>query len=262
MTGSLKLGFIGGGGWLAQTIIKALLHKGVFQASEMAVSYRSKAPDSSCAALVTTDSQELVDACDTIVLSVRPADFKNLKINASGKLVISVMAGVPAEVIARATGATRIIRALPNVAASVGLSYTPLVATNAATPADRALVTRIFEACGLCDEVDNEEQLDYLTGLSGSGPAFPALIAEALAADAVKRGLSPRVAERTVMQLLIGTGRLLEVEPKPVAEIVREFVDYGGVIAAAITTMRQKGFDEAIEAGMTAALKKVESLKS
>jgi pyrroline-5-carboxylate reductase len=176
MTDKLEIGIVGGGGWLAQTIIKALLAKHVITKDQLGLSYRSKKPDSLSPALVTTDSQVLVDACDTIILSVRPADLAKLKINATGKLVVSVMAGVSIEKIVRETQASRIVRALPNVAASVGCSYTPLFASKAVTHEDRGRVTRIFEACGICDEMASEEHLDYLTGLTGSGPAYSALL--------------------------------------------------------------------------------------
>ena len=260
MTGKLKIGVIGGGGWLAQTIVKALLAKGVVSERELAISYRSKTPADFSAALLTRDSQQLVDACETVILSVRPADFENLRINAAGKRVISVMAGISMARIASATQALCIVRAMPNVAANIGYSYTPVVASSAATHADIAITRKIFEACGQCDEVKSEEHLDYLTGLTGSGPAYPALLAAALKADAVARGIAPDVAERAVFQLLVGSGHLMEKDPKPMAEIVREFVDYKGVIAAAITTMQENGFDQAVSRGLQAALAKVRSL--
>lgn len=256
----LKFGFIGGGGWLARTIIKALLQEGVIEESQLGVSYRSAAPRDFSAALLTTDSQALVDASETVILSVRPADFPNLSIDAQGKLVISVMAGISLEQLSHRTRASRIVRAMPNVAASVGYSYTPWAATAGTTAADRAIVTRMFGACGICDEVATEHELDYLTGLSGSGPAFPALLAEALRADAVSQGVPPDIALRAVTQLLVGTGRLMENDPKPVDEIVREFVEYRGVVAAAIEGMRTSGFDASIQAGLAAALEKVKSL--
>lgn len=260
MAKQLKIGIIGGGGWLAQTIVKALLAKGYIDEGELGVSYRSKAPADFSAALVTTDSQALTEACETIIVSVRPADFSALGINAEGKRLISVMAGVSLARLAEATKARRILRAMPNVAASIGYSYTPIVAAPDATPVDLAVAREIFAACGQCDVVGTEEHLDYLTGLTGSGPAYPALLAAALQSDAVGRGISEEIAARAVRQLLVGAGRLLEKDPRPMPEIVREFVDYKGVIAAAITTMQANGLDGAVAKGMDAALKKVKLL--
>lgn len=256
----LKLGVIGGGGWLAQTIIKALLRKAVYSESQIGLSFRSMPQIDFTPGLLTPDAQALVDACDTIILSVRPADFVNIKINAAGKLVISVMAGISLGQLSHSTNSNRIIRAMPNVAASVGRSYTAWLASAAATPDDRATVSRIFEACGICDEVSREFDFDYLTCLSGSGPAFPALLADALRADAVSRGIEPAIAERAVQQLLIGSGRLFEAEPKPTTHIIEEFVEYKGIVAAAINGMRQAGFDSSVQAGMTAALERTKTI--
>jgi pyrroline-5-carboxylate reductase len=80
------------------------------------------------------------------------------------------MSGVPIERLPSDTNTGRVICALPNVVASVGYSFTPWVASPAATVDDPNLVTRIFESCGVCDEVESEDHLDDLTGLSGSGP--------------------------------------------------------------------------------------------
>lgn len=257
----LKLGIIGGGGWLAQTIIAALLKNSVLREDQIGISYRSKAPPHHPATFVTPDSQTLVENCEAIILSVRPADFGSLIINATGKLVISVMAGISIDQISRATHATRIIRAMPNVAASVGCSYTPWVVSTDANAEDRAFNGRVFNACGICDEVPSEQVLDYLTALSGSGPAFPALLAEALESDAITHDVAPRIAQRAALQMLIGTGRLFESQPMPPAKIVKEFVEYRGVVAAAINAMKSAGFDNAVQNGMSAALEKLSSLR-
>ena len=258
----LKIGIIGGAGWLAQTIIKALLHRGVLSERDIGVSYRSKPPAFFLPALSTTNSQDLIDVCETIILSVRPADFINLNINASGKLVVSMMAGISLEQLMRSSQASRVVRAMPNVAASVGHSYTPWVASANLLKGDREITTRVFEACGICDEVESEKELDYLTGFSGSGPAFPALLVEAMRKDAISYGLSPHIAQRAVTALLIGTGKLLEAQPKNTEDIVHEFLAYRGVIAASIEAMRQAGFDEAISTGLKAGRKRIQSISA
>lgn len=256
MKTNLKIGVVGGGGWLGQAIIKALLDAGTVTPAELGLSYRSKTPEIIPGLFVTQDSQELADASDVIIMSVRPADWPAAKISAKDKLVISVMAGVTLQQLADQTHTARVVRALPNVAAQIRKSYTPWVASGGVTPDDRLFVARIFGACGACDEVSTESHIDYLTGLTGAGPAYPALLAQALMADAISRGIQPAIAQRAVTELLIGTGRLLETSRQNPADIVQEFVDYRGVIAAAIVAMREAGFDGAVGAGLAAALKK------
>ena len=252
----MKIGVVGGGGWLGQAIIKALLDAGTVTPAELGLSYRNKAPDTNPGLFVTQDSQELADASDVIIMSVRPADWPAVIISAKGKLVISVMAGITLQQLVDQTHTARVVRALPNVAAQIRKSYTPWVASAEATPEDRVIVARIFGACGACDEVGAESHIDYLTGLTGAGPAYPALLAQALMADAISHGIQPDTAQRAVTELLIGTGRLLEASRQNPADIVQEFVDYRGVIAAAINAMREAGFDAAVGKGLAAALQK------
>jgi pyrroline-5-carboxylate reductase len=255
-----RIGVIGGGGWLGRAVLDAIVEAKLVAPEELGLSYRSKEPEKVPAVFRTRESQALVDWADIVVVSVRPADWPALEVSARGKLAISVMAGITSEQLAARLRTDRIIRAMPNVAASVRRSYTPWIASPGATASDRSVVTRILEACGTSDEVASEGDLDYLTGLTGSGPAFPALLAEALRSDAVARGIDPAIARRAVTELLIGTGKLFEEGYKSTAEVVDEFVAYRGVLAAAIDTMRAAGFDASVHAGLAAALQKAASM--
>ena len=193
---------------------------------------------------------------------MRPQDWPAIAVTAPGKLVVSVMAGVTLADIAARLGTDRVVRALPNAAAEVGQSYTPWTATAQVTDADRATVRRLLDSFGTGDEVATEAEIDYMTGLSGTGPAYPALLAVALMRDAVAHGLPPEVARRSVTALLVGTGRLLEKNGENPEDTVAAFVDYRGVTAAAIEAMRAAGFDAAVSAGLSAALEKSLALQS
>lgn len=207
--GALRIGVIGGAGWLGSAIADAVLAAGIAAPENLALSYRSTRPDRFPGAFWTSDNQALADRSDVIVLSVRPADWADLAVDAGGKLVVSVMAGIRLAALCDRHGTRRAVRTLPNAAAEVRKSYTPWIATGDAGEADRAVVRAILDACGVQDEVRTEAEIDYLTGLTGSGPAFPALLAEAMMADAVAHGLDRQVARRAVNTLLVGAGRLL-----------------------------------------------------
>lgn len=256
MNASFKLGIVGGAGWLGGAIADAALSADVMRPEDLALSYRSEKPDRLPGAFWTDDNQALADRSDIIMLSVRPQDWPSLKLDAKGKLVISVMAGIRIAEIGERHGTRRVVRTLPNAAAEVGKSYTPWIASSDATGEDRAIVRAIFDACGVEDEVATERDIDYLTGLTGSGPAFPALLAEAMMRDAVAFGLSPEVARRAVNTVLTGTGRLLELNNASPADTVAAFLGYRGTTAAAIETMREAGFDEAVANGLAAAFLK------
>lgn len=256
MSASIKLGVVGGAGWLGGAIAGAALAAGVLRAEDLALSYRSAKPDRFPGAFWTDDNQALADRSDVIVLSVRPQDWPSLELDAKGKLVISVMAGMRLAEIGEKHGTRRVVRTLPNAAAEVAKSYTPWIASSDASDADRVIVRALFEACGVQDEVATERDIDYLTGLTGSGPAFPALLADAMMRDAVAFGLAPDVARRAVNTVLAGTGRLIELNDASPADTVEAFLDYRGTTAAAIETMREAGFDKAVAKGLAAAFLK------
>ncbi|TPJ62199.1 pyrroline-5-carboxylate reductase dimerization domain-containing protein [Mesorhizobium sp. B2-7-1] len=256
MSASIRLGIVGGAGWLGGAIAAAALQAGVVQPEKLALSYRSARPDRFAGAFWTDDNQALAERCDIIMLSVRPQDWPALTVDAKGKLVISVMAGIRLAEIGERHGTRRVVRTLPNAAAEVAKSYTPWIASSDATSEDRAIVRAIFSACGCQDEVGSERDIDYLTGLTGSGPAFPALLADAMMRHAIAFGLKPEVAQRAVNTVLTGTGRLLEVKDASPADTVEAFLGYRGTTAAAIETMRKAGFDEAVAQGLTAAFRK------
>lgn len=256
MSGSLKIGIIGGGGWLGGAIAASILDARLVRPQDLALSYRSQQPSRFGDCFWTSDNTELADRSDVIVLSVRPADWRSLAVDARGKLVISVMAGIRIGKLVASHRTDRVVRALPNAAAEVGKSYTPWIGSDGITEEDRATVRAIFNACGTEDEVGRESDIDYLTGLSGSGPAFPALLAAAMMNDAISRGLHPDVARRAVNTVLIGAGRLLERRDECPNDIVASFVDYRGTTAAAIETMRSEGFDRSVAHGLAAAFEK------
>ncbi|PDT46549.1 pyrroline-5-carboxylate reductase [Sinorhizobium fredii] len=256
MSGSLRIGIIGGGGWLGGAIAASILDAGLVQPHALSLSYRTEQPNRFEGSFWTTENQELADRSDVIIVSVRPADWPPLAVDASGKLLVSVMAGIRLSQLAEHHNTDRVVRSLPNAAAEVGKSYTPWVASEAVDDRDRFIVRSIFDACGTADEVASEDNIDYLTGLSGSGPAFPALLAAAMKKDAIAHGICPNVASRAVTAVLIGAGRLFERRDECPASVVETFLSYRGTTAAAIESMRAAGFEAAIASGLAAALKK------
>ncbi|MVA26535.1 pyrroline-5-carboxylate reductase [Agrobacterium vitis] len=247
---------IGGAGWLGGAIAAAVLDAGIIKPQDLSLSYRRQRPNRFPDAFWTSDNQTLADRSDVIILSVRPADWPELKINLEGKLVISVMTGIPLSALCEYHKIRRVVRSLPNAAAKVRKSYTPWIASSDTSEEDRTVVRAIFGACGVEDEVRTEEAIDYLAGLTGSGPAFPALLAKAMMDDAILHGLDRDVAQRAVNMLIIGAGRLLEQHGECPGETVQAFLEYRGTTAAAIDEMRAAGFDTAVARGLAAALRK------
>lgn len=252
----LRIGVIGGAGWLGGAIAAAMLDAGIVEPENLSLSYRRQRPERFPGAFWTTDNQALANRSDVVIVSVRPADWPGLIVNAEGKLVVSVMAGIRLAALCEHHQTRRVVRTLPNAAAEVRKSYTPWIATEDANETDRAIVRAVFDACGVQDEVQSEAEIDYLTGLTGSGPAFPALLAEAMMTDAIAHGLDPQVAQRAVNTLIVGAGRLLEQRDDCPTDTVQTFLDYRGTTAAAIEEMRAAGFSTAVARGLSAAFQK------
>lgn len=260
MGGPLRIGIIGGAGWLGGAIADVMLGAGIVQAKNLTLSYRTQRPDRLPNCFWTSDNQALADRSDVIFLSVRPADWHDIAVNAAGKLLVSVMAGIRLDDLCRHHQTLRVVRSLPNAAAEVGKSYTPWIATAGVTRDDRDMVRAVFDACGAQDEVATEAEIDYLTGLTGSGPAFPALLAAAMMRDAISHGIDPGIARRAVNTLIMGTGRLFERRNECPSDIVETFLDYRGTTAAAIEAMQNAGFEAAVANGLATALKKSVSM--
>jgi pyrroline-5-carboxylate reductase len=142
---------------------------------------------------------------------------------------------------------------MPNAAAQIGRSYTPWFAAQAVTEADKPFVQNFFETCGAADEVSREADIEYLSGLTGSGPALPALLADAMLSHAQLRGLPANIARKAVESVISGASQLVAVDNRAPAEILRTFMDYRGTTAAALKKMIGEGFAEAVHAGLDAA---------
>lgn len=255
MLSDVRLGILGGNGWLGNAIAQALVASGTLPAERLIRSGRSglRAEAEIAGARFTSDNDELVGQSDIVVLSVRPEQFADVKIDARGKLVVSVMAGVTAKAIAGATGATEVVRSIPNAAAAIRRSFTPWYAVPGVTADNRLRVQALLAACGDAAEVPLESHIDYCVGMTGSGAAFPALLVEALVRHAVQQGLPEAFARRAARGVVAGASQLFAGEEADTNEIVREMIAYRGTTAAALEAMLDHGFNEAIAAGLDAA---------
>ena len=259
MAQDLSLGIVGGTGWLGGAIARALLRNGFVAPERLWLSNRSgTAPafEEWPGLHVTARNQDLAESCTALLLAVPPRDFPAIDVDAADRLVISVMAGVTIDRMAEVTGARRVVRAMSNPAADLGLAYSPWCASDAVTAEDRALVQALFEACGQADEVPNEDQIDYFTALTGPTPGFVAYYADCMIAAAVKQGIDAKIAERAVRQLFHASGVLLaRAEESPAAQ-VQVLIDYAGTTAAGLRVLRDSTLADAIKAGLAAAYEK------
>ncbi len=250
----------GATGWLGRAIGPALLRKRLVAAERLVCLNRSGAgPDYADWPDLRWETA-LPAGADTVILSVRPQDFRAGSWSCPDALVISLMAGVPAAEIAARTGSQRIIRAMPNAAVGIGRSYAPWVASPAVSAEDKALAGGLLAATGGEDEIGSEDQLDVLTALAGSGPAWSALLANALSTAAMQAGLPERIAQRAAEAVVCDASEMLRGDIGSAGALVQEFIDYAGTTAAAMEAARKAGFDSAIGQALDAATAKAREM--
>lgn len=238
----MKLGILGATGWLGQALGLRLISEGLWQAEALVLSNRSGAVGGYGPGMVWGDAAA-VSACDVSVIAVRPEDFPVPGFDPGAGLVISFATVWTQAKLRKLFPKARIVRCMPNGAAPVGRSYTPWMGD--VSDADAALVNRILSAMGAVGRVATEDHLDYLACLSGSGSAYPALLAQVMLADAMARGLPEAVARDAVEAVICGSAPFLEGKMGELTAILDAYRGYKGVTAAGL---------DAAEAGMTAAM--------
>ncbi len=257
----MRVGIIGATGWLGSALGHGLLTRGIVAPRDLVLLNRSGPradyhghSDVEWAA----DVASLVRACDVIVVSVRPDDWAGLALDATGRLVLSFMAGVGADQLSACGG--RMVRAMPNAAAEIGASYSPWWAEPDVTQADRATVTALLSAIGTCDELIQESQIDLMTALPGSGAAYPAMMAVAMADYMRANGVADHIAWRAAEAAVCGGAQMLAGRIAEAPALIAAYRDYRGTTAAGIDAAIAAGLPQAVHAALTAATDKARSM--
>ena len=251
LTADIAIGFLGAGN-MAAALIRGLVGNGFPSERILASAPRQERLDelrTTFGPLVTTvDNCELVAQSDIIVIAVKPQILGRVLTEVAPAvggdrepLFISVAAGVPIKAIEANLGArSRVIRAMPNTPARIGAGATAISAGPHCDDNDVARARAIFDAVGITITV-GEEQLDAVTGLSGSGPAYIFLILEALADAGVKVGLSRRNAQRLAAQTVMGSAKLLLDTDGHPGQLKDMVTSPGGTAIVGLHTLEQGG---------------------
>ena len=249
----MRLGIIGATGWLGSALGGRLLDEAIVTPDRLVVANRSgpQADYHGHTVRWARDSAELVSLSDVIIVSVRPDDWPALDLRADGRLVMSFMAGIGAVRLARCGG--RIIRAMPNAAAGIGASYTPWWADSTVTAGDRRVVTTILSAIGTSVELDAESQIDLMTALPGSGAAYPALMAVAMARFMTDRGVPDAIAWRAAEAAVCGGAAMLAGRIADAPALLAAYRDHRGTTAAGLDAAEAGGFSTAVRSALEEA---------
>ena len=243
---TLHIAFIGGGN-MASAIIGGLIQQGTpatqIQVVEPFAEQRDKLTQQFGVAVHTLPGDALSRA-DLVVWAVKPQTFKEAAAQARAHtataLHLSVAAGIRSNSIAQWLGTERVVRAMPNTPALIGQGMTALFARPAVTAADRQAVEAVIQPTGQLLWLDGEageSQLDAVTALSGSGPAYVFYFLEAMVAAGVAMGLSQEAAYQLAVGTFVGASALAQAATEPPEVLRARVTSKGGTTHAALTVM-------------------------
>lgn len=211
---------------------------------------------------VTSDNQDTATAEEILLLAVKPQVLdevvKSLPLSYP-PLVISILAGVTLERLEQAFRGQAVIRAMPNTPATVGAAMTAIAQGKNVQPHHMSWAKSIFAAVGEVVEV-SETLMDAVTGLSGSGPAYVAMMIEALADGGVAAGLPRAIASQLALQTVLGTAQLLQTSGLHPAQLKDKVTSPGGTTIAGIVQLERASFRSALIEAVVAAKKRSSEL--
>ncbi|MHB8731073.1 MAG: pyrroline-5-carboxylate reductase [bacterium] len=250
MRWSGTIGFIGAGN-AVDALVRGLLRRGVVTPERCLVTNRSNDVRLARMArewsvVTTRDKARLVRDADVIVIAVKPSAVPDVLSEIAPyvearHLIISIAAGIQLETVETALGSVAVVRAMPNTSTAVGESATAICGGRHAGDAHLSVARALFEAVGRVVEVP-ERYFDAVTGLSGSGPAYVYLLAEAMIEAAQREGLEREVAIELVSQTVLGAGKMLVETGDDPAVLRARVTSPGGTTMAGIEVLMEGGF--------------------
>jgi pyrroline-5-carboxylate reductase len=258
-TTSSTLAFIGGGN-MASAIIGGLIKQGTPAESILVIEpfeeARQRIEREFKIKTHPTAGPELEKA-GLVIWAVKPQVFKEAALQTGSfckqALHLSVAAGIRSDSIAQWLHSERVVRAMPNTPALVGLGQTGLFARPAVTPADKQWIERIVATTGQHLWVDEETLLDAVTAISGSGPAYVFFFIEAMVEAGVNMGLTQAQAHQLAVGTFVGASELARSASEPPAMLRERVTSKGGTTYAAITAMQEAGISGQFQAALVAA---------
>ena len=260
-----------GGGVMGEALLSRLLAQQIYAPEQVIVSepqaQRRAVLAERYGVSVTGENQEAGQA-PVLLLAIKPQVFdivtEQLQLlvgqaDQADQVVLSILAGLPLQRLEAAFPGQPVIRSMPNTPAIVGAGITAIAAGRQAKPEHLQLARQIFAAVGEVVEVP-ESLLDAVTGLSGSGPGYLAVILEAMIDGGVAVGLPRAIATQLAVQTMRGTAELLQVQTLHPAQLKDQVTSPGGTTIAGIAQLEQAGVRSALIEAIRAACRQSQEL--
>lgn len=255
---------------MGEAILSRLLEKKIYPANAVLVSepqlQRRNFLEKQYQIQVTADNQKAAEATEVLLLAIKPqvldtvlTNLKSQNSDGDRPLVISLLAGVTLKRLETGFPQQPVIRVMPNTPATIGAGMSAIAPGTRVKSEDILKAKEIFTSVGQVVEV-SESLMDAVTGLSGSGPAFVAIMIEALADGGVAAGLPRAIASQLALQTVLGTAQLLEASGLHPAELKDRVTSPGGTTIAGVGALEKAGFRSAVIEAVKAAYHRSQEL--
>ena len=272
LNSDIHITFLGGGN-MGRALIGGLLKEGLLAQQISVIETNSETAsqlkkDFSIRTIASIDAIAPDESKNNIVvMAIKPQDFKTAATVLSGKLqlsspplIVSIAAGIRTSDMIRWLGLTRCVRAMPNTPALIGKGITGLFADTTLGDADRNLAEAICSALGQTVWVDQEQLLDAVTALSGSGPAYVFAFLEALQAGGEKLGLDSVTARKLAYATLEGASQLANHSAESAGTLRERVTSKGGTTAAALAVLKDMDWQTTLEKALAAAAERSKTM--
>jgi pyrroline-5-carboxylate reductase len=258
-----------GAGKMAGALVHGLIEKRIFSAGDITGFARSDASRDRFLSIHSglNWAEVLEDAltdADFILLGIKPfqaAEVLPQLASAAGRVCfISMLSGTPISKMSGWLGAeARIVRTMPNTPLMIGAGVTGFAAGPKATASDKEWVGRMFSALGDVYEV-SEEQIDVVTGISGSGPAYFYLFTDLLRKEAERNGIDPKIALAMARQTALGAARMMAETKKEPEDLIAQVKSKGGTTEAALNSFATDNLSETVKHAVSAAIERAREM--
>jgi pyrroline-5-carboxylate reductase len=258
-----------GGGNMGLTYAQAFLRSHVANKEQLMILERFEDKAEQLKALnlgtVYLDAKDCIKKSDLIILAVKPQDsailFEQLRPDTDkDQVFLSIMAGVKIKTIQESLGVTKVIRAMPNLPAQIGQGMTAFTSTDEVTRLELVMVQNLLATTGKTLLLDNEEAIDAVTAISGSGPAYVYYFMDAMMQAARQMGFTESEAELLVVQTFTGAVDLYNKSNFSCTEWIQRVASRGGTTEAALNSFKINTLHQDIIDGAIAALNRAAEL--
>lgn len=259
-----KLAVIGAG-MMGSAIIKGIIRNKILTPQEVSISdpdtEKTERLHETLGVNTAQTNETAVKNADIVLVAVKPQFLEGAlapirELIPSEAMIMTIVAGVPVSYYLQTLGVKRVVRIMPNTPAQVGEGVCGWYATEAVTPEQKEMAENILTALGMQFEVKRESDLDLVTAVSGSGPAYVYLFIESMVDAAVQMGLPRPLSQKIVLQTVLGSAAYMKAEGKHPVILKNEVTSPGGTTAAALAAMEKEGLRTAVTEGMLACLAK------